>query len=115
MPLAVAAAAIGAGFFAFLPTDYIGVAELGLIAGLGMAVAFALAVTLLPALLALLRPPPGRMEVGFARLAPVEGFLGRHRRGVLSLGVAVAVVAAALFRSCASTSTRCISRARRSS
>src|SRR5215216_1889127 len=68
LPLAAAAAAIGAGFFAFLPTDYIGVAELGLIAGLGMAVAFALAVTLLPALLALLRPPPGRMEVGFARL-----------------------------------------------
>ena len=95
LPLAVAAAAIGAGFFAFLPTDYIGVAELGLIAGLGMAVAFALAVTLLPALLALLRPPPGRMEVGFARLAPIESFLGRHRRGVLGLGFAVAVAAAA--------------------
>jgi uncharacterized protein len=95
LPLAVAAAAIGVGFFAFLPTDYIGVAELGLIAGLGMAVAFALAITLLPALLALLRPPPGRMEVGFARLAPIESFLGRHRRGVLSLGFAVAVAAAA--------------------
>jgi len=95
LPLAVAAAAIGAGFFAFLPTDYIGVAELGLIAGLGMAVAFTLAVTLLPALLALLRPPPGRMEVGFGRLAPIESFLGRHRRGVLSLGFAVAVAAAA--------------------
>ena len=95
LPLAVAAAAIGAGFFAFLPTDYIGVAELGLIAGLGMAVAFALALTLLPALLALLRPSPGRMEVGFARLAPIESFLGRHRRGVLGLGFAVAVAAAA--------------------
>ena len=95
LPLAVAAAAIGAGFFAFLPTDYIGVAELGLIAGLGMAVAFALSVTLLPALLALLRPPRGRMEVSFARLAPIEGFLGRHRRGVLTIGLAVAVAAAA--------------------
>ena len=39
-PLALSAAAIGAGFFAFLPTSYIGVAELGAIAGLGMIVAF---------------------------------------------------------------------------
>jgi hopanoid biosynthesis associated RND transporter like protein HpnN len=95
LPLAVAAGAIGAGFFAFLPTDYVGVAELGLIAGLGMAVAFVLAVTLLPALLALLQPPPGRMEVGFVRLAPIEGFLGRHRRVVLSLGFVAAIAAVA--------------------
>ena len=38
--LALSAAAIGAGFFAFLPTSYVGVAELGAIAGLGMIVAF---------------------------------------------------------------------------
>ena len=62
LPLALAAAAIGAGFFAFLPTDYVGVAELGLIAGLGMVIAFALTVTLLPALLALLRPAVGALE-----------------------------------------------------
>ena len=96
LPLALAAAAIGVGFFAFLPTDYIGVAELGLIAGLGMAIAFGLAVTLLPALLALLRPPAGAMEeVGYARLAPVEAFLRHNRRGVLAAGLVVAVVSAA--------------------
>ncbi|MFO1087375.1 MAG: MMPL family transporter [Reyranellaceae bacterium] len=96
LPLALAAAAIGVGFFAFLPTDYVGVAELGLIAGLGMAIAFALAVTLLPALLVLLRPPAGTMsEVGYAVLAPVEAFLRHHRRAVLAVGLLVAIVSAA--------------------
>ena len=33
-----AAAATAVGFFSFLPTDYVGVAELGLIAGIGMVV-----------------------------------------------------------------------------
>ncbi len=39
-PLALAAAATAAGFYAFLPTDYRGVSELGLIAGTGMLIAF---------------------------------------------------------------------------
>ncbi len=34
--LALAAAAIAAGFFAFLPTSYVGVSELGVIAGVGI-------------------------------------------------------------------------------
>jgi hopanoid biosynthesis associated RND transporter like protein HpnN len=97
-PLALAAAAIGVGFFAFLPTSYIGVAELGVIAGLGMAIAFGLSITLLPALLSLLRPAPGGMrEVGYAGLAPVEAFLGRNRRIVLAIGLLVAVLSGALL------------------
>jgi hypothetical protein len=96
--LALSAAAIGVGFFAFLPTSYIGVAELGTIAGLGMIVAFGLSIVLLPALLALLRFPPARMaEVGFTMLAPVDGFVTRHRRGVLVLALVAAVASAALL------------------
>jgi hopanoid biosynthesis associated RND transporter like protein HpnN len=96
LPLALAAAAIGVGFFAFLPTEYIGVAELGLIAGLGMAIAFALCVTLLPALLALLRPRAGALEeVGFAGLAPVEAFLRDNRRSVLAVGLVAALASLA--------------------
>jgi predicted RND superfamily exporter protein len=41
-PLSLAAAATAAGFFAFLPTSYRGLSELGLIAGCGMLVAFRL-------------------------------------------------------------------------
>ena len=96
-PLALAAASIGVGFFAFLPTSYLGVAELGLIAGLGMAIAFLLSVTLLPALLALLRPRGGMTEMGYPWLAPVESFLAHHRRPVLAVGLAVAIVSAALL------------------
>lgn len=96
--LLLSAAAIGAGFFAFLPTSYIGLAELGLIAGLGMMIAFALSITLLPALLALLRPRrAGRAETGFASLAPVEAFLRRRRRGVLGVALAVAALSLALL------------------
>ena len=57
-PLLLAAAATAAGFYAFLPTEYIGVSELGLIAGTGMIVAYLTSVTLLPALLTVLKPPP---------------------------------------------------------
>ena len=58
------------GFYVFIPTDNIGVAELGLIAGTGMIVNLFLTTTLLPALLAtvcLIDPAkglPGRMTFG---------------------------------------------------
>lgn len=90
--LALAAAATGIGFFAFLPTNYIGVSELGLIAGVGMLVAFLLSVTLLPALLTLARPKGEREEVGFTRLAGADRFIARNRLRILraSGGVALA-------------------------
>jgi hopanoid biosynthesis associated RND transporter like protein HpnN len=45
------------GFFAFVPTDFVGVAELGLISGTGMFISLFCTLTLLPALLSL-RPIP---------------------------------------------------------
>ncbi len=50
-PLTLAALATAAGFLSFLPTVYKGVSELGLIAGVGMLIAFTTSITLLPALL----------------------------------------------------------------
>ncbi len=95
--LALAAAAIAVGFFTFIPTSYSGVSELGVIAGFGMVVAFALAVTLLPALLTLVRPPGETAEVGFQSLAPLDVYLVEHRRRVLiGFGVAALVCVAAL-------------------
>jgi uncharacterized protein len=96
--LALSAAAIGAGFFAFLPTSYVGVAELGAIAGFGMVVAFVLSLVLLPALLVLLRFPPPRMtEVGFTMFAPIDRFVHRRRREVLAASLVLAVAAMALL------------------
>ena len=82
-PLLMAAAAIFLALGAFLPTDYIGIAELGVIAGVGMIIAFVLNVTLLPALLVLLRPPVPASEVGWRGAAPVDRWLERNRLGVL--------------------------------
>lgn len=82
-PLALAAAATAAAFFCFLPTDYRGVAELGLIAGVGMMVAFATTFTLLPALITLLHPGGEAEAPGFAWLAPMDLFFDRYRKPVL--------------------------------
>jgi len=82
-PLGLAAAAIFLGFGAFLPTDYVGISELGIIAGLGMVIALALSVTLLPALLVLLKPGKPTAEVGFAAMKPVDIWLYANRRKIL--------------------------------
>jgi hopanoid biosynthesis associated RND transporter like protein HpnN len=82
-PLAVAAAAAAVGFFSFVPTDYTGVSDLGLIAGVGMLLALILNLTLLPALLTILRPRGERRPIGFAGAAPLDLFLVRRRRGVI--------------------------------
>jgi hopanoid biosynthesis associated RND transporter like protein HpnN len=92
LPLALAAAATAAGFYAFMPTAYRGVSELGLIAGTGMILAFLTSITLLPALLALFRPPAETAPVGYEFLAPVDRFQTRHRRAIIvgALGLALA-------------------------
>ncbi|SDA15293.1 MMPL family transporter [Sphingomonas sp. NFR15] len=82
-PLALAAGAVFLGFGAFLPTDYIGISELGIIAGIGMVIALLLSITLLPALLTLLKPGAPRREVGFREAAPVDRWLHTHRKAVL--------------------------------
>jgi len=91
-PLTLAALATAAGFLSFLPTAYKGVSELGLIAGVGMLIAFATSVTLLPALLALFKPPSEPHQLGYAVLAPVDRVLDRHRMPVL-IGTVLVVVA----------------------
>ncbi len=93
-PLTLAALATAAGFLSFLPTVYKGVSELGLIAGVGMLIAFATSVTLLPALLSLLKPPSEPYPLGYKALAPVDLFLARHRMPILI--ITLAVVAAGL-------------------
>jgi uncharacterized protein len=84
-PLTLAACATAAGFFSFLPTDYKGVSELGLIAGVGMLIAFASSVILLPALLYLFKPPGEPEALGYPALAPVDNFLARRRIAILTI------------------------------
>ena len=97
-PLALAAAATAAGFYSFLPTDYRGVSELGLIAGTGMFIAFFAAITVLPALLTLLKPPPEDDAVGYKFLAPVDRFMANHRYAIVGGTLAVALAGTPLLR-----------------
>jgi uncharacterized protein len=90
--LALAAASTAAGFYAFLPTAYRGVAELGVIAGSGMIIAFLSSITLLPALIRVLRPPAEHAPIGYAAFAPLDRFIARHGRWVLA-GAGIAALA----------------------
>jgi len=91
-PLTLAATATAVAFFSFIPTEYKGLSELGLIAGCGMLVAFLCSITLVPAMLALLNPPGEPASVGFTALAPLDDFLQRHRVAVIA-GTIIVVLA----------------------
>jgi hopanoid biosynthesis associated RND transporter like protein HpnN len=91
-PLTLAAATTAAGFLSFLPTAYGGFSELGAIAGVGMIVAYAMSVVLLPALLKVLNPPGEQEPVGWRALAPIDRFSERHRVPII-IATAAAVIA----------------------
>jgi hypothetical protein len=92
--LSLAATAIAAGFLAFGPTAYYGVSQLGVIAGLGMLIALMLNLTLLPALIALTRPPGAPDRTTDARLTMIDHYVLGHRRLVLGTGVIAAAICA---------------------
>jgi hopanoid biosynthesis associated RND transporter like protein HpnN len=92
----VAAAASAAGFLAFVPTAFSGVAELGLIAGVGMVIAFLCTLLFLPAALTVFRPRGEPAEIGFAWGIRLEERLVRARVPVL-VGFAVLAVLGAVL------------------
>ncbi len=92
-----AAVSWSAGFLAFVPTDFRGVAELGLIAGVGMLIAFLCTLTFLPAALAVCRPHSEGVPIGFRDGDAAEAWLLRHRRPVLSACAVLAVLGAAML------------------
>ena len=91
-PLTLAAAAVAAAFLSFTPTDYTGISELGIIAGIGMLIAFITSITLLPAIITILHPGGEPEEIGYSALAPVDRFLAKHRIAVVGGTAAVALL-----------------------
>ncbi len=81
----------------FLPTAYLGVGELGEIAGMGMIIALILSLTLLPALLRLLNSPPEPSPLGYAFLCPLDRFMERHRVVIVAATVAAVFAAGPLL------------------
>jgi hypothetical protein len=92
----VAALATAAGFLAFVPTAFSGVAELGLIAGTGMLIAFLCTMTFLPAAITLCRAHDEHTEVGFAWGRKADTLLTRWH-GPILMGFAALVVLALAF------------------
>ena len=90
--LSLAALSLVAGFFSFLPTQFKGVSELGLIAGLGMIVAFVATIAFMPALMMTIRPGRETKPIQTASLATVDRWIEHHRTLVL-IATAVVVLA----------------------
>lgn len=91
--LAIAALGAGLGFYAFLPTDYRGFAELGLISGTGMFIAFLVNFTVLPALLAVLPGGDGRRLPRGDLWYRLDRFVARRRRQILIASLAGLIAA----------------------
>ncbi|MDB5725316.1 MAG: hopanoid biosynthesis-associated transporter HpnN [Novosphingobium sp.] len=96
-PLTLAAGAVFLGFGAFLPTDYVGISELGIIAGLGMVIALLLSVILLPALLVLFKPGAPTSEAILPGAATTDRWLITHRRTALWAFAVSMIVSIALL------------------
>ena len=92
--LSLAATAIACGFLAFAPTAYVGVSQLGVIAGAGMFIALALNLTVLPAFIVLLRPPAAPAPPDQRRLEGLDRFILGHRRAVIGVALGAAAVCA---------------------
>ncbi len=91
-----AALATAAGFLAFVPTAFSGVAELGLIAGGGMLIAFICTVTFLPAAISLFDPRDERVEVGFVWAGALDIWIKANHRWLLAVFIALAGLAIAV-------------------
>lgn len=95
--LALCAFTTAAGFFAFIPTAYSGVAELGLISGVGMFISLVVSLTFLPAAIALLKPWVPIAADGASRRAPTIGHRAQRVIWIVSGVAALACVAALPF------------------
>jgi hopanoid biosynthesis associated RND transporter like protein HpnN len=80
LALSLAALAAAIAFYAFWPTDYLGLAELGLIAGTGMFIAFFANLTVLPAILTLLPPRPPATAAAKAKAGKADNVIRARSR-----------------------------------
>jgi hopanoid biosynthesis associated RND transporter like protein HpnN len=88
------------GFYAFIPTDFSGVAELGLISGTGMFISLFCTFTVLPALLSVGQTDEtARRAAMRARMSLIPDFPVRHPVAVCTVTGVVALCALALLPS----------------
>jgi hopanoid biosynthesis associated RND transporter like protein HpnN len=95
--LLLAAGATAIGFLSFVPTAYTGIRELGWIAGVGMLIAIALNLIMLPSALAIVRPRGEPEPIGFRWAAPLDRALLARRRWVIAGAAVLAVLGIAVL------------------
>ncbi|MGI9487575.1 MAG: MMPL family transporter [Geminicoccaceae bacterium] len=88
-PLSLSAICAGLGFIAFVPTDYQGLAELGIISATGMAVAWTTSLLLLPALLHLMPLKIDNQKLALPAATPA--WAERYASSILGITVIAAV------------------------
>ncbi len=94
--LTLAAVTTAAAFYSFVPTRFIGMAQLGVISGTGIVIAFAVTLTLIPALIALLpaaRRPAPEWRGGMRLVLALE----RASPATLAIGLLLALAALTLL------------------
>ncbi len=98
--LSLCAVAAAIGFFSFLPTAYLGLAELGLIAGTGMFIALFANLTVLPAIMTLLPTAGTAFSAGSKIQNSAQNsawdFITSRSRQIVWMAVALGTCAAAL-------------------
>ena len=94
-PLLLCALSSALAFFAFFPTAYRGLSELGVIAGGGMFIALFLNLTLLPALMRLYPAAAGEAHLGpvAAAGAALQRRAARYARALAAFGLVLAALA----------------------
>ncbi len=79
-PLGLCTLTTSLAFLAFAPTDFVGLAQLGIIAAGGIVIAFICSVTLVPAILSVLAGSEVKIKQAYSKLTPQrEGRLQAHR------------------------------------
>ena len=87
----MSAVCAGLGFIAFVPTDYQGLAELGIISAAGMVVAWGMSLTLLPALLQLMPLPATSTATAGTATPASSSWTERYANVILGLALVLAI------------------------
>ncbi len=95
-PLLLSAVAAALGFLSFLPTDYRGVSELGVISGAGMFIALVANMTLLPALLYVMRANANGISGRASPKNPLRGLVQSHAGKIVGAAAIIGIGAAAI-------------------
>ena len=94
VPLGLCTLTTSLAFLAFTPSDFVGMAQLGIIAAGGIVIAFIGSITLVPAILSVLPDSEAKITRAFSKLTPQhEGWLHAHRSTIRKGGSLLLIIA----------------------